>query len=63
MEMKLDTIYFNYSKNKVKLYEIRVYDKKRREIKLLDKVKFIDRGDSKRCFNAIITELSYYESF
>lgn len=61
--MKLDTIYFDYIKNKVKLYETRVYDKKRKEIKLLDKVKFVDRGDKKRCFNAIITELSYCESF
>jgi ASC-1-like (ASCH) protein len=41
MEMKLDTIYFNFIKNGEKLYEIRVFDKKRREIKLLDRVKFV----------------------
>ena len=47
MDMKLDTIYFDYIKNGIKLYETRIYDKKRQEIKLLDIVEFKDR-DSKR---------------
>ena len=63
IEMKLDTIYFDYIKNGQKLYETRVYDIKRRNIKLLDKVKFIDKGDKRRTFSAIITELSYFNSF
>ena len=29
MEMKLDTIYFDYIKDGKKVYETRVYDKKR----------------------------------
>lgn len=62
MEMRLDTIYYNYIKKGIKLYETRIYDKKRREIKLLDVVKFIDRGSGKT-FEAIITELSYFDNF
>lgn len=63
MQMNLDTIYFDYIKNGQKLYETRVYDIKRRNIKLLDKVKFIDRGNKRRTFSAIITELSYFDGF
>ena len=63
MEMKLDTIYFNYIKNGEKLYETRVFDTKRREIKLLEEVTFIDRSDNTRTFKAIITELSYFKNF
>ena len=60
--MKLDTIYFDYIKNKVKLYETRVYDSKRREIKLLDVVEFEDRS-SNRKFKARIVELAYFKNF
>lgn len=63
MKMNLDTIYFDYIKNGKKLYETRVYDKKRREIKLLEEVTFIDRSDNTRTFKAIITELSYFKNF
>lgn len=63
IQMDLDTIYFDYIKNGTKLYETRVFDKKRQEIRLLDNVKFIDKGDKRRSFNAIITELSYFPTF
>jgi len=63
MEMKLDTLYFDYIKNGSKLYETRVYDKKRREIRLLDEVTFIDRGNPARSFIAVITELSFFPTF
>jgi ASC-1-like (ASCH) protein len=59
----LDTLYFDYIKNGIKLYETRVYDKKRREIRLLDKVVFIDRGNPARSFTAKITELSFFTTF
>lgn len=62
MEMNLDTIYFDYIKNGIKIYETRVYDKKRQSIKLLDIIKFKDRG-SNRTFNAEITELSWFLNF
>ena len=61
--MKLDTIYYDFIKKGVKIYETRVYDNKRRKIKLLDEVTFIDRGDKSRSFEAIITELSYFSNF
>lgn len=61
--MTLDTIYFDYIKNGIKLYETRIYDEKRQKIKLLDNVKFIDKNNKKRFFNAIITELSYFNNF
>lgn len=63
MEMKLDTIYFDYILHGRKLYETRIYDKKRKGIKLLDKVKFVDKSNKKRTFNALITELSYFDNF
>ena len=60
--MRLNTIYFDYIKNKVKLYEIRVYDAKRREIKLLEILDFEDK-DSNRKIKARIVELSYFKNF
>jgi ASC-1-like (ASCH) protein len=60
--MNLDTIYFDYIKNKTKLYETRVYDKKRQSFKLLDIIKIKDRG-SQRCFKVKIIELAYFNSF
>jgi len=60
--MNLDTIYFDYIKNKTKIYETRVYDGKRQKIKLLEEVTFLDRG-SKRKFKAKITELAWFPNF
>ena len=60
--MHLDTLYFDYILNGTKLYETRVYDKKRQQIKLMDKIEFFDRN-SDRTFKAIITELSYFKNF
>ena len=62
MEMKLDTIYFNYIRDGKKIYETRVYDPKRQQIKLKDIVTFYDRG-SKKKFKAMITELSWFKNF
>ena len=62
LEMNLDQIYFNYILDGKKIYETRVYDKKRKEIKLLDIVLFKDR-DSNRNFKAKIIELSYFKDF
>jgi ASC-1-like (ASCH) protein len=60
--MHLDKIYFDYIKDCVKLYETRVYDKKRQKIKLLEIVTFHER-DSKNKFKAQIVELSWFISF
>ena len=61
--MNLDTIYFDYIKSGRKIYETRVYDKKRQEIKLLQEVTFTDRGNPSRNFKAVITELSHFRNF
>ena len=60
--MHLDTIYFDYIKNKIKIYETRVYDPKRQKIQLLEEVTFLDNG-SKRKFKAKITELAWFPNF
>ena len=60
--MNLDTIYFDYILNGIKLYETRVYDEKRQKINLLDVIEFSDRG-SNRTFEAKITGLSWYSNF
>ena len=61
-DMHLDTIYFNYIKDGIKLYETRVYDKKRQKINLLDIIEFTDRSSGKS-FKAKITELSWHSNF
>ena len=60
--MRLDTIYFNLIKNGKKIYETRVFDEKRRKLKLMEVVTFKDRGSNKT-FKALITELSYFSNF
>lgn len=61
-EMNLDTIYFDFIKEGKKIYETRVYDEKRKDIKLLDVILFKDRS-SDRTFKAKIIELSYFKNF
>ncbi len=60
--MHLDTIYFDYILNREKEYETRVFDEKRKKLKLLDVVKFSDK-ESDRIFKAIIIELSWFSNF
>lgn len=65
-QMRLDTTYFEDIKNGKKIYEVRIYDDKRRKIRLLDRVTFVDRGDTSsevRSFEAEITELSFFLDF
>ena len=62
MDMHLESIYFNQIKERKKLYETRIYDKKRQGIKLLDVVTFTD-NDTKKTFKAKITELSHFKTF
>lgn len=62
MSMNLDKIYFDLIKQRKKIYETRVYDEKRQQIKLKDIIEFKDRS-SNRTFKAMITELSYFDNF
>ena len=60
--MRLDTIYFNYIRERKKIYETRVFDEKRQKLKLLEEITFYER-DSDRNFKAMITELSWFKNF
>ena len=62
MNMHLESIYFNQIKEKKKIYETRIYDKKRQAIRLLDTVTFID-NETKNTFKAKIIELSHFKTF
>ena len=48
MDMHLEPIYFNQIKERKKLYETRIFDKKRQGIKLLDVVTFTDNNTKKK---------------
>lgn len=63
MEMELEEIHFNNIKNGLKMYETRIYDKKRQTIKLLDIVTFKNKNDNSKTFKAKITELSHFNNF
>ena len=60
--MHLDTVYYNYIKDGKKIYETRVYDEKRQQIKLLDIIEFKDR-QSGEVFEAKVVELAYFDDF
>jgi len=60
--MHLDTAYFNAIKNKTKQYETRVYDLKRKKLRLLEEITFLDR-ESKRMFKARIIEIAWFPDF
>ena len=62
IEMNLDLKYYKSILYGIKKYEMRVYDLKRQQIKLLDELKFIERGTN-NSFKVIITELSWYKTF
>ena len=60
--MNLDGVHFENIRKGLKLYETRVFDEKRQLLKLKEIITFNERG-SKRKFKAMITELSWFESF
>ena len=49
--MNLDKQYFDFVKNQKKTYELRVFDEKRQNISLMDKIKF-KNGDREMLVNA-----------
>lgn len=60
--MNLDELYFNAIKRGVKKYEIRVYDKKRKQLKELENIKLINRSNG-RCLNICIEEIIWFKDF
>ena len=60
--MKLDSIYYELIKKKLKLYETRVFDPKRQKLKLLDVIEFTNR-ETKQKMTAKIIELAHFQTF
>lgn len=61
--MRLHPQYFDYIKNGTKRVECRVYDDKRRNIKVGDTIKFLKRPECTEELNTTITDLKIYKSF
>ena len=61
--MGLDSIYFNQIREGKKIYEVRIFDEKRKKIRLLDKIIFRNKGDPRLTFEARFIELSYFPDF
>ena len=62
-EMKLQPKYYNYILTGTKRIEIRLYDKKRQQIKIGDIIKFLKEPELKESFNAKVIGLLRYNSF
>lgn len=62
-EMKLQPKYYNYILNGTKRIEIRLYDKKRQNIKLGDTIKFFKEPELVEFLNAKVIGILIYSSF
>ena len=62
-EMKLQGEYYNYILNGAKRIEIRLYDEKRRKVKLGDTIKFLKEPNLKESFKAKVIGLLRYNTF
>ena len=62
-EMKLKQKYYNYILNGTKRIEIRLYDAKRRQIKIGDTIKFFKEPELQESFKAKVIGLLRYNSF
>ena len=62
-EMKLQGEYYNYILNGTKRIEIRLYDEKRRKVKLGDTIKFLKEPNLNESFNAKVIGLLKYNTF
>lgn len=62
-EMKLEEEYFNYIKKGTKRIEIRLFDEKRRKIKIGDKIIFYKLPDTKEKIEVKVNALLNYDNF
>ena len=62
-EMKLQPEYFNYILNGTKRVEIRLYDEKRKRIKIGDTIRFFKEPDLNELFDTKVINLLRYDSF
>lgn len=61
MKLYLDTLYFDYAMIGIKKYELVIYNKKNKDIKLLEDVEIFDKNSSRK-INTFIKELSYHKN-
>ena len=61
--MKLQPKYYDFILNGTKRIEIRLFDEKRRQIKIGDKIKFLKEPELNESFNAKVIGLLRYNSF
>ena len=62
-EMKLQPEYYNFILNGTKRIEIRLFDEKRKQIKIGDSIKFLKEPELKESFNAKVVGLLRYNTF
>ena len=62
-KMKLRPEYFDFILNGTKRIEIRLYDEKRKQIKIGDTIKFLKEPELNDSFNAKVIGLLRYNSF
>ena len=62
-EMKIQPEYYNFILNGTKRIEIRLYDEKRKQIKIGDFIKFLKEPALNESFNAKVIDLLRYNSF
>ena len=62
-DSELDKMYYNDVENGNKIYECRINDKKRKNMKIGDHWKFSLKGDKNMCFETIIIDKKEYISF
>lgn len=62
-EMKLQPEYYNFILNGTKRIEIRLFDEKRQQIKIGDKIKFLKEPELNDSFEAKVVGLLRYNSF
>lgn len=62
-ELGLQPKFYNYILNGTKRIEIRLYDEKRKLIKLGDTIRFMKEPDREECFNTKVVGLLKYDNF
>lgn len=63
LEMKLQPEYYNFILNGTKRIEIRLFDEKRKQIKIGDTIRFLKEPELTQSFNAKVIGLLRYSSF
>ena len=63
MELHLNYDIFEIVKNGTKHIEIRLYDEKRRKLKIGDKLTFVRKPNNDKVINAIVRDLKVYKDF